>query len=248
MMKAWIQSVLVWLFVVVSLIIIFPLAILVWIVSVPFDKRRVVFHFFTSIWGSLYTWLAPFWSVNLMNREKIQKGKVYIMVSNHQSMLDILVLCRLFAHFKWVSKDENFKVPVIGWVMIMNRYIRLKRGKRSGILHMMRDGKKTLEQGSSLMIFPEGTRSETTEMRNFKEGAFRLAKETNTPLLPIVLDGTGNALPKHGFVIRGRHNMTVKVLDEIPVNVVNRLGATELKEETYRIMSAELNRLRNPKL
>lgn len=243
-MKAWIQSVLVWLFVVITLILLFPIAVVVWVVTVPFDRKRKLFHLFTSVWASLYTWFAPFWKVTIENREKIDPDKVYVMISNHQSMLDILVLYRIFVHFKWVSKEENFKVPIVGWVMSMNRYVRLKRGKRSSILKMMEDGKKHLKEGSSLMIFPEGTRSETREMRRFREGAFRLAKDTGTPLLPIVLEGTGMALPKHGYIIRGKHKMVVRIMDEIPVETVREKTASEMKELAWEMMAGELEKIR----
>jgi 1-acyl-sn-glycerol-3-phosphate acyltransferase len=66
------------------------------------------------------------------------------------------------------------------------------------------------------MMFPEGTRSPDGHLRAFKPGAFELALKTQLPLLPILIDGTANALPKHGFVLRGRHRINVQVLDEIP--------------------------------
>ena len=66
------------------------------------------------------------------------------MVANHLSLLDILVLFRLFRHFKWVSKIENFRIPCIGWNMSLNRYIKLRRGDRESIVQMMEACEKTL--------------------------------------------------------------------------------------------------------
>jgi len=244
-MKAWVQSVFVWIFAVITLVLIFPVSVVVWLLTVPFDyKRRRLFHLFTSAWGSLYSWMAPFWKVRIENRENLDPEKVYVLVSNHQSMLDILVLFRLFAHFKWVSKDENFRVPIVGWVMSMNRYVRLKREKRSSILHMMKAGLWHLRNGSSLMIFPEGTRSANRELQRFKEGAFRLAKEAEVPILPIVLDGTGSALPKHGYVIRGKHRIIVRVLPEIPVEKVRESTSSQLRTSTHNLMARELEKIR----
>ena len=239
------QSLWLYLFAIITMPVCFIISFMIWLVTVPFDKRLVLLHAFSCFWASLYTWAAPFWKVSIEKRGKIDRKKVYVMVSNHQSMVDILVLYRLFVHFKWVSKIENFRIPIAGWNMSLNRYIRLARGKKSSILHMMRDGKKALSEGSSLMIFPEGTRSETKEIGRFKEGAFLLAKETNSPILPIILDGTGEALPKHGFFMRGKHYIKVRVLDEIPPEFYQTRSTKELMMYTRDLMVKELEKMRN---
>ena len=84
----------------------------------------------TCFWGSLYTWFNPAWPVKVVGREKIDPNETYVMVANHQSLLDIFVLFRLFRHFKWVSKIENFNIPCVGWNMRLNGYIELRRGDR----------------------------------------------------------------------------------------------------------------------
>ena len=127
-------STLFWAFVAGSSIVLYPVAVMIWLLTVAFDRRLVVLHRFTCFWASLYTWFNPVWPVTLEGRDKIRPGTTYVMVANHLSLLDILVLFRLFRHFKWVSKIENFKVPLIGWNMSMNRYIKLRRGDRENPL------------------------------------------------------------------------------------------------------------------
>jgi len=205
-----------WVFVTLSSIAIFPVALLVWALTVLFDRKLVVLHRFTCLWASLYTWLNPAWRVHIEGREKIRDDTAYVMVANHQSLLDILVLFRLFVHFKWVSKIENFRVPCIGWNMSLNRYIKLRRGDKESIDEMMQACERTLRAGSSIMMFPEGTRSHDGRLRQFKHGAFTLAQRTGTPLLPIVVEGTADALPKRGFVLQGRHAIRIRVLDPVP--------------------------------
>lgn len=205
-----------WLFMVVSSIALFPLAALIWAATVLFDRRLVLLHRFTCFWASLYTWLNPAWRVRIEGREKITPGTAYVMVANHQSLLDILVLFRLFTHFKWVSKIENFRVPCIGWNMSLNRYIKLRRGDRESVIEMMRACERTLAGGSSIMMFPEGTRSADGRLKAFKPGAFDLAQRMRAPILPIVVDGTAAALPKRGYLLRGRHAIRIRVLDAIP--------------------------------
>jgi 1-acyl-sn-glycerol-3-phosphate acyltransferase len=206
-----------WAFLTLSSILLFPVAVVVWLATAAFDRRLVALHRFTCFWASLYTWLNPAWRVSIEGRERIDRRTAYVMVANHQSLLDILVLFRLFAHFKWVSKIENFRVPCIGWNMRLNRYIPLRRGDRASIARMMTECEATLRAGNSIMMFPEGTRSRDGRLQPFKPGAFALAQRTGAPLLPIVVEGTANALPKRGFVLRGRHAIRVRVLDAIPV-------------------------------
>ncbi len=205
-----------WLFVLVSSMLLFPIAVLIWAVTMHFDKRLAALHQFTCLWASLYTWLNPVWQVRVDGRDKIRPQQAYVMVANHASLLDILVLFRLFVHFKWVSKIENFRVPFVGWNMSLNRYIKLRRGDKDSIAEMMQACVQCIGEGSSIMMFPEGTRSKDGRLRTFKHGAFTLAKETQRPLLPIAIHGTANALPKRGFVLQGRHAIRLRVLDEIP--------------------------------
>ena len=208
-------SALYWIFIILSSVAMFPVALLCWALTLPFDRRKVILHRLTCFWASLYTWLNPAWPVKVVGREKIDPDETYVMVANHQSLLDIFVLFRLFTHFKWVSKVENFRIPFIGWNMRLNDYIQLKRGDRSSSAAMLRTCRNNLAAGNSIMMFPEGTRSPTGQLRGFKPGAFNLAKDAKRPLLPIVVHGTASALPKRGVILRGRHRITIEVLDPI---------------------------------
>lgn len=235
-----IGSALFWFFIAASSLVLFPVALLIWATTVLFDPRLVVLHRFTCFWASLYSWLNPGWRVHVTGREKVQPGTTYVMVANHQSFLDILVLFRLFVHFKWVSKIEMFRLPCIGWNMTLNRYVKLRRGDRQSVAEMMRACEATLVSGSSIMMFPEGTRSPDGRLQSFKPGAFLLAQRAQVPILPIVVEGTADALPKHGFVLRGRHAIGIRVLDEIPYERVAHLSTEELSDEVRAIFLCEL--------
>ena len=235
-----------WAFLALSSIALFPVAVLLWAVTLPFDRRLVVLHRFTCFWASLYTWLNPAWRVQVEGREKIRPATAYVMIANHQSQLDVLVLFRLFAHFKWVSKVENFRVPFIGWNMWLNRYIPLRRGQRQSVARMMHACERALAGGSSIMMFPEGTRSADGLLQPFKPGAFALAQEAGVPLLPIVVEGTARALPKRGFVLQGRHTIRIRVLDEIPPGSFRQTPVERLAEEVRGRFVEELRATRLP--
>jgi 1-acyl-sn-glycerol-3-phosphate acyltransferase len=219
-----------WAFLTVTSVLLFGVAVLLWVTTVLFDRRLALLHRFTCFWGSLYTWFNPAWPVRIEGREHIRRDEAYVMVANHLSLLDILVLFRLHTHFKWVSKIENFRIPFIGWNMRLNRYIELRRGDRASVMKMMREAREALSEGNSIMMFPEGTRSAHGRLKAFKPGAFELAKETGRPLLPIVIQGTAEALPKRGFVLQGRHPITVTILDAIPPESFDDLSVETLTE------------------
>ncbi len=239
-MKA-VYSSLFWAFLALSSIALFPVAVVIWALTAPFDGRRVLLHKFTCFWASLYTWLNPAWPVTVSGVEKIDEDEACVFVANHLSLLDILVMFRLFRHFKWVSKIENFRVPCIGWNMSLNRYIQLRRGDRSSVVQMMRECEEALAQGSSIMMFPEGTRSPSGKMRTFKTGAFEIALKSKVPVHPIVLRGTSDALPKRGFILQGRHPISIRLLDRIPYEDFSQMSVEDLTAHVRAVIAAELD-------
>jgi len=148
-------------------------------------------------------------------------------------MLDILILYRLRIHFKWVSKREVFAIPIIGWAMRMAGYIEVKRNRKTSIWKMMVQSQKVIERGESVLIFPEGTRSEEGTPGHFKDGAFRLATETGKPVLPVVVTGTRNIVPKGKSLIQGKAKIRISVLP--PVEPVRKKPA-DLRREIYTAM------------
>ncbi len=103
----------------------------------------------------------------------------------------------------------------------------------------------TLQSGSSIMMFPEGTRSPTGRLRGFKPGAFDLAKDARRPLLPIVVHGTASALPKRGVILQGRHRILIEVLDPIAYPSFADEDAEDLM---LRVRELIANRLEKPPL
>jgi 1-acyl-sn-glycerol-3-phosphate acyltransferase len=231
-----IVSILVWISAILIGAFMFPIAFIIWLLTFPFDRKLKLLHLFSSFWASTYTWINPLWKITIQGREKIDPQRTYVMVCNHQSLLDILVLYRLFAHYKWVSKAELFRIPVMGWNMHLNRYIAVNRLSKKNHIQMMKRCEETLESGSSLMIFPEGTRSSDGMINSFKDGAFKLAQKAKADILPIILSGTSQSLPKSGFILKNSPNIHIHILDPIPYETFANISTKEVTESVREYM------------
>ena len=108
------------------------------------------------------------------------------------------------------------------------------------LAEMMKACRETLAQGSSIMMFPEGTRSPDGRLRAFKSGAFELALEGRRPILPIVLRGTADALPKRGFVLQGRHPISIQVLDPLPYESFAGESAEALMQRVHALIASHV--------
>jgi 1-acyl-sn-glycerol-3-phosphate acyltransferase len=204
-----------WLYAVLSMPVLYLGMLPLWLLTLPFDRRRVLDHLYSSMWGYMYVAFNPLWKTRFEGREKLPWSGPAVFVANHLSLVDILVIYGLFTPFKWVAKAELFRVPFVGWNMVLNDYVRIWRGDRESVRRMMAHSREHLARGSALMIFPEGTRSLDGRMLPFKDGAFKLAMETGCPLIPIAIAGSSLALPKHGFIFRQRATIRVRVLDPL---------------------------------
>jgi 1-acyl-sn-glycerol-3-phosphate acyltransferase len=197
-----IYNALYWPYLLVSVVAYFFPALVLFLLTALWDPRRRVLGAYTRWWGAHYLGWAPFAGLRVLGEHNLNGVTHAIYVANHLSMVDILALYAVPRPFLWVSKVENFYVPFLGWNMRLNRYIPLKRGHLPSIMRMYRTCLARLAEGFSLGLFPEGTRSETGEMRAFYPGAFRMSVRSGVPIVPVVLEGTDRVIPKKRLQIR----------------------------------------------
>ncbi len=238
-------SLFLWVYFVVSSLILTPIGILIKVLTFIPDRNLRILSKFSCFWGAQYIWVIPIWRLKIIDRNKINDRKVQILVSNHQSLADILVMNSLFKHFRWTSKVENFRIPLVGWTLWLNRSIKIYRGAADAWHRFEAQAVKVLSDGDSILMFAEGTRSKTGEMGRFKEGAFRLALQTKTDILPIVLDGTSKAIPKSGWILTGRQDMLVKVLNPLPYESFKDLTPAQLTDKVHGIIENALHEIRS---
>jgi 1-acyl-sn-glycerol-3-phosphate acyltransferase len=208
-------SILFWSFFAVSSLVLFLGAIVLWAVTLPFDRNGRILHMYSCAWAQLYMYINPLWHQRVEGRELLPWRGPAVLVANHESLGDILVLFGLYRPFKWVSKASNFKLPFIGWNMALNRYVPLVRGDRESVGRMMVACEYWLARGVPILMFPEGTRSADGQMKAFKDGAFQLAIKMKCPVIPVVLTGTAKTLPKHGLKLQTRADCHVQVLPAV---------------------------------
>lgn len=234
-----------WTFFVISSIIFLIIAVPVWFFTRWFDKRLLILHLWSSFWAACYIWVNPLWRVRISGRKKIPWDRPCILVSNHQSMVDIMVLYMLFVPFKWVSKKENYRIPILGWQMRLNNYLEIDRGQKQSLLKLLKEAGELIALGCSILIFPEGTRGPGGELGRFREGAFKMALDNRVDIVPMVLDGTAKAIPKSGIIMCGFSRINVRVLDPVPYEEFSGKSVRELTDEIRELMSVEYEQLRN---
>ena len=147
----------------------------------PFDKGRYATGYTFRRLCVLHQWLNPLWKFHTSGELPKNKRNPYVMVSNHESFVDMLLISHLKIEMKWLSKEAILKIPLVGWMMKMSGDVSLVRGDPSSGAAALKVCETWLDRKMSVLIFPEGTRSLDGEIRAFKDGAFRLAITTGTP-------------------------------------------------------------------
>lgn len=187
--------------------------------------------------------LNPFWSVRVEGPVPGRDAHPFVAVANHESLADIILIGWLPWDMKWLSKASIFRVPFLGQMMRMAGDVSVERGDPHSRNVSYGAMKAWLERGASLMIFPEGTRSKTGELRPFKSGAFRLAIEAQLPILPLAVYGTRDALRKHDWRL-GYAEAEVRVLDPIPTEGLTMDDMPELRDRVRDVIAAARDELR----
>ncbi len=215
------------------------------VVCLPFDKGRWVVHNLSRVLVRIFFFIPPLWRTRVEGLEHIERGRAYVIVLNHATVIDIPALYYVPLNFRWVSKREVFRVPFFGQFLHLHGDICIDRGRASEAMEqLLADGKRWINRGVSVAIFPEGTRSKDGEIHRFKAGAFLLAHEAGVPVLPVVLDGTRNLIgPKAMF--RWRNRITVRVLPPVGADEVAATDPKLLGEQVRERMVRTLAQMRD---
>ncbi len=238
MQKARFWSVFVWVVIVVLTAGYCLLIILYGLLFWWADPYRRGAHWLALLWGRSIIGCLPAWRLTVHGRRRLKLRQPYIYVANHQSLLDIMLLCCINQPFKWVAKDSLFRIPLLGGAMAAAHYIRLSRGKHGSIRDTYEQARVWLTRGISVFFFPEGTRSPTGQMLPFKNGAFKLALETGIPVVPIAVHGTRDLLAKGSWLFRRHCRLHITLLP--PINPSAYADAERLRDVTRDLIQHAL--------
>lgn len=199
-------------------------------------------------WGY---WPAHIWSriccvlawvkVDVRGRENIDKKESYIFVCNHQGAFDIWAIAGYLNHnFKWLMKKSLEKIPFVGYACKRAGYIFVDSSSLQSIKETIEKARHHLKDGMSLVIFPEGTRTKTGELGDFKRGAFLLAAEFGLPVVPMSIDGAYEIMPKDSY-FPGYGTITLKIHKPIYPGE-NGFNTRKLLSECHDIIASDLQK------
>jgi 1-acyl-sn-glycerol-3-phosphate acyltransferase len=173
-------------------------------------NQRLGSYFGGVIWSRVNAFFIPAF-IQVKGKEHIRPEISYVVVSNHMSYFDIFMIYGwLGIDIKWVMKKELARIPGLGFGSKKVGHIFIDRSNSRVAMESLNEAKKKLTGGTSVVIFPEGTRSKTGEMGHFKRGAFKLALDLNLHILPVTLNGTGNIWPTDSMdIFPGRSELIV---------------------------------------
>ncbi len=208
-----------------------PITVILFVVvllSLLIDRSGRCVHSIAAFWCKIILLLSGV-KVRVRGGENVPRDRPVTILSNHQGAYDIpVLLARIPIQYRWVAKKSLFSIPVIGWTMTLAGYIDIERDKAGRAYKSIEAAKEKVFSGTSILIFPEGTRSEDGTLLPFKKGAFRLVAGSGVDILPVAVQGTG------GIMKRGRYSITPAevILSFAPPIPTGDASVVELRNRT----------------
>jgi 1-acyl-sn-glycerol-3-phosphate acyltransferase len=208
------------------------------VVVSPFSVRKAS-RWFGGMWGRGLLHLIPA-RLQVLGEEHLLVSPSYVVVANHLSLIDIPILYGWLAlDLKWVMKQELRTVPLIGSACARLGHIFIDRRNRAVALRQLEEVKLNLQPGTSILFFPEGSRSRDGQLKKFKLGAFTMAKDLDVPILPITIRKADTILPPDGMALRpGSAQMIIHA--PIDIAEVRSSSAEVLRDRARQIIASAI--------
>ena len=190
--------------------------------------------------GAAMTKVNPAWRIHLEGAYPADPRLPYVVVSNHQSLADIPIISCLPWEMKWAAKSELFRIPFVGWMMRLAGDLPVERQNQMSRARVLVLAREYLQKRCSVVFFPEGTRSRDGRVLRFTDGAFRLAIKAKVPVLPLVIDGTQDALPKHSWKFGAPRDMRLKVLPPVETKDLKPADTEVLRDQVRALIVAQV--------
>ena len=207
------------------------------IVLSPFNREY--FGYYVPKWWARLWCALMFVKIKVTGREKIDREVSYVFVANHQGAFDIFSIYGYLGHnFRWMMRKGLTNIPFIGQACEMAGHIMVDHHNPAATKKTMADAKKRLQKGMSIVMFPEGRRTDDGKLGTFKSGAFKLAEEFNLPVVPITIDGSYSVMPRSTFnVTPGTITLT---MHEPIATGEGELNHRELQQKCHEIIANDL--------
>lgn len=232
-----------WFVLALSLVVFTPIVAIVRLVTLPFDRGAYAAGYVFRKVVIPLSKLNPLWTFRTSGDLPDDMRRPYVVVANHESFVDMILISHLPTEMKWLSKIEIMRLPFMGWMMRLARDIPLVRGDRDSASNALDECKQRLSHNVSVMIFPEGSRSRNGDLNKFKPGAFKLAIEGGYPILPMAVHGTRRCLGSDDWRM-GRATAEVRVLEPIETAGMTRDDLPALRDHVRTLISATRDELR----
>lgn len=202
-------------------------------------------HFWGYYPGKCWSWLTIrilLLPVKVEGREHLDKNQSYVFVSNHQGAFDIfLIYGFLGRNFKWMMKYQLRKMPLIGMACQAAHHIFVDKRGTAKIKQTYLEARQTLKDGMSLVVFPEGARTFTGHMGDFKRGAYMLASDLQLPVVPLTINGSFQVMPRMRDMKWVQwHPLTLTIHEPIPPKEQSSENITATLKESYQVIMNSL--------
>jgi 1-acyl-sn-glycerol-3-phosphate acyltransferase len=227
--------------IVFNLFVFFPLLLIQPLFAFTFKKSLAnLSHTVATCYARAIFAMIPGWSLSVSGQENLpKKGESCVFVANHSSATDILSVYFIgFVQFRWLSKKEMFKFPLIGLAMRWCQYVSVDRGNKNSHTDALRKCAKHIKEKTPVLFFPEGTRSKDGKLKQFKPGAFKLAAEYKVPVVPVVIKGSNELLEKGSLAFKKAH---LRLMIMPSVYNQEQENISDFARRVRNIMAQELN-------
>ena len=199
-------------------------------------------HRVARLWARTILFVSGI-DVTVRGLSNLGNSRSCVYMANHQSNFDIPVLLGFLpVQFRWLAKAELFKIPIMSRGMRGCGYISIDRSNRESAIESLDRAAETIKRGTSVLIFPEGTRSADGKIKSFKKGGFVLTIDAGVPIIPVVIHGTWSIMPKKQALIRPRP-VTLEILPEIDTTGYERDTKETLMDEVREVMCRNFENL-----
>ena len=196
-------------------------------------------HAVATFWGTNSLRLAAV-RIKVVGQENIPTGSAAIYMANHSSTFDILSLyAALPVQFRWLAKKELFKIPIFGASLKRSGYIPVERADTRKSLVALKAAAQRVKAGTSVVVFPEGTRSPDGNLLPFKGGGFILAVQSGVPVVPVVIIGTRDINPKGSMTVRSSE-VLIRILPPIETVGLKSSDREQLSDQVRLAIESSL--------